>query len=309
MVPLISVIVVNYNGLRFLEPCLSSLISQTWTEFEIILVDNGSSDGSADYIMQHFPSVTLVETGKNTGFAGGANAGICKASGEYILTLNNDTVADPAFVQEILQPMLHDPCVGMCAAKMLFPDGRIYSTGINIFRNGAGVDRGIFEPDTGNYEREDEVFGPCAGAALYRRLMLDEVGLFDEDFFLYMEDVDLAFRARSSGWGCRYVPSARVIHVYGGTAGVESDLSVYYGNRNSLWCIIKNFPARLILGACPWILWKNLADIPFYFFQGKGQTILRAKLDAVKGFPGMLEKRRGIQRTVPDTEISKWIQK
>lgn len=307
MAPLISVIIINYNGLRFLEPCLSSLMSQTWKDYEIILVDNGSSDGSKEYILQHFPSVDLVETGKNLGFAGGANAGIHNASGDFILTLNNDTIADPAFLKEILQPMLRDPGVGMCAAKMLFPDGRIYSTGINIFRNGTGIDRGIFEPDTGKYNCEDEVFGPCAGAALYRRSMLDEIGLFDEDFFLYMEDVDLAFRARASGWRCRYVPNARVIHEYGGTAGVESHISVYYGTRNSLWCVMKNFPARFLFLSSPWILWKNLADLPFYFSRGQALTILRAKIDAIKGLIAMIRKRRTIVRKIPETEIWKWI--
>jgi GT2 family glycosyltransferase len=307
MDPQISVIVVNYNGFRFLEPCLSSLVSQNFREFEIILVDNGSSDGSADYVRQHFSSVRIVETGKNLGFAGGANAGIAVARGNLILTLNNDIVADPSFLEEIQKPMLRDPAIGMCAAKMLLPDGRIYSTGINIFRSGVAIDRDIFRPDTGTCDEENEVFGPCAGAALYRRSMLDEIGLFDEDFFLYMEDVDLAFRSQLSDWKCRYVPTARVIHEYGGTAGVESDISVYYGNRNSLWCIVKNFPLRAILTASPWIIWRNIADVPFYTLRGKGWIIMKAKLAAVIGFRQMIKKRNCIIKRVPDREIIKWI--
>jgi GT2 family glycosyltransferase len=309
MNPLISIIVLNFNGLRFLEPCLSSLLSQTFKEFEIIFVDNGSSDGSADAVRQRFPTVTIVETGKNLGFAGGTNAGIRIAKGEYILTLNNDTVADSHLLEEIQKPMVGNPAVGMCAAKMLFPDGRIYSTGISLFRSGAAMDRGIFEPDTGHYDHEDEVFGPCAGAALYRRSMLDTIGLFDEDFFLYMEDVDLAFRARLSGWSCRYVPAARVIHVHGGTAGVNSDISIFYGNRNLVWFSVKNYPLRLFLSCSPWIFGRNCADIPYYFLMGKGTVILRAKIDIIRGLPAMIKKRGRVVKKIPDADIRKWIQR
>jgi len=308
MDPLISVIVLNYNGLRFLEPCLSSLFCQTFKDFEIILVDNGSSDGSSDYVRQHFPSVVLVETGKNLGFAGGTNAGITIAQGEYILTLNNDTIADIHFLEELHKPMLRDPDIGMCASKMLFPDGRIYSTGISIFRSGAAMDRGIFEPDNGKYDAHEEVFGPCAGAALYRRSMLDTIGLFDEDFFLYMEDVDLAFRARLSGWQCRYVPAARVIHVHGGTAGVNSEISVYYGNRNLIWYTIKNFPARLFLTSFPWFFGRNCGDIPYYFLKGRGRAILKAKIDAVRGLHTIIKKRKTVEKKISYADLRKWIE-
>ncbi len=307
MKPQISVIVLNYNGKKFLEPCLASLISQTFQDFEIILVDNGSTDGSTDFVRQHFPSVTILETGKNLGFAGGSNRGISCATGEFILTLNNDTIADPRFLEEIIKPVIRDSQIGMCAPRMLLPDGRMYSAGITIFRNGSAVDRGIFEPDSGLYDMEEEVFGPCAGAALYRRSMLDGIGLFDEDFFLYMEDVDLAFRARFYGWKCVYVPAARVVHFYGGTTGRESDLSVYYGNRNSLWCIIKNYPLRVLISTFPWILWRNIADLPFYFLRKQGRTIVRAKVDAIRGFPTMLKKRMKTVSRIPDREIARWI--
>jgi GT2 family glycosyltransferase len=177
--------------LDFLESCISSLTEQTYKNFEIVFVDNGSSDGSVGFIQEHYPRVRIVETGKNLGFAGGINAGIRVARGEFILTLNNDTRADPHFLEEIRKPFLQDPKTGMCGSKMVFPDGRINSTGICISRSGAAWDRGIYEPDTEQYETSEMIFGPCAGAALYRRSLLDEVGLFDEDFFMYMEDVDL----------------------------------------------------------------------------------------------------------------------
>jgi len=307
MNPLISIIIVNFNGLRYLGPCLSSLEKQSYEPCEIILVDNGSSDGSAGYVRAHFPKVIVVETGTNRGFAGGTNAGIKEAHGDFILTLNNDTITDSHFLENIIKPMLADKRVGMCASKMRFPDGRINSTGICFSRSGAAWDRGILEADLGQYEDETEVFGPCAGAALYRRAMLDEIGLFDEDFFLYMEDVDLAFRARWAGWFCRYVPSAKVTHIHGGTTGINSELSVYYGNRNLLWYVIKNFPVRTLLTCLPWIVGRNCGDIPFYIYQGRWRAIVRAKFDGIKGIPRMWRKRKTRNQKISREEIERWI--
>lgn len=307
MDPFVSIVIVNFNGRRFLEPCLSSLAGQSFKNFEIILVDNHSSDGSAEYIRNQFPSVTLIETGKNLGFAGGTNIGIRASRGDSILTLNNDTVADPRFIENLVRPMASDSRLGMCASKMLFPDGRINSTGICISRSGAAWDRGIYEKDSGGFNTEEEVFGPCAGAALYRRAMLDEIGLFDEDFFIYMEDVDLAFRARLAGWKCRFIPFARVTHFMGGTTGINSDLSVFYGNRNLLWNTIKNFPVRTLLISLPWIVGRNCADLPYYISKGKGRAILRAKASAIGGIIGMIRKRKNSMKNVPEEQIRKWI--
>jgi len=303
---MISVVVVNYNGKKFLEDCLSSLDRQTYRDFEIILVDNGSFDESIAYVRERYPSVIIIETGKNLGFAGGVNTGINIAKGELIFTLNNDTIADPHLLAEIVMPMLSDSKNGMCAAKMLFPDGRINSTGICISRSGAAWDRGMGETDHGQYDAEEEIFGPCAGAALYRRSMIDEIGVFDEDFFLYMEDVDLAFRGRLAGWKSTYVPKARVIHFRGGTAGFKSDISVFYSNRNLLWTIIKNFPAHTFLISSPWIIGRYCADIPFYILKGNGYAILRAKIASLKGLIGNYKKRKRLNKKIPDADIEKW---
>ncbi len=306
--PLISVIIVNYNGKKFLADCLNSISHQTYSPFEVILVDNASHDGSIEYVRQNFPEVRVFTQFTNLGFAGGTNAGIRQAHGEFIITLNNDTIVAPDFIAELAKPMVSDPLVGMCASKMIFPDGRINSTAICISRSGAAWDRGLGEPDQGQYDMEEEVFGPCAGAALYRRTMLDEIGLFDEDFFLYVEDVDLAFRARLSGWKCRYVPTAQVIHVHGGTTEPGSDISVYYGNRNLLWYAVKNFPERTLFISIPWIIGRNIAVIPYYFLKSKGRAIIKAKVDSVKGLPRMIKKRQTIKKTISDGAIEKWIQ-
>jgi hypothetical protein len=305
--PLISVIIVNYNGKRFLFDCLSSILSQVYCPVEVIIVDNASSDGSVEYSQKNFPQVKVITLSSNRGFAGGTNAGIRAAKGEFILTLNNDTIVDSHMLEEIVRPMLAESCIGICGSKMLLPDGRINSTAICISRSGAAWDRGMGEPDDGQYDVAEEVFGSCAGAALYRHTMLNEIGLFDEDFFLYMEDVDLAFRARLSGWKCMYVPSARVIHVHGGTTEPNSDISVYYGNRNILWYVIKDFPLKFLLVSLPWIIGRNCAVIPYYFLKGKGKTIVKAKVDAIKGLFSMFKKRQDIVRKVSDNETKKWI--
>ena len=205
----ISVVVLNYNGRRYLNGCLASLAAQTFRDFEVIVVDNASTDGSVEHLKANFPWVRLVLNRENLGFAGGTNSGIRAAQGEHVLTFNNDAIADDSLLEKLQEPMA-DAKVGVCAARMLLSDGRINSTGICLSRSGAAWDRGMFEPDEGQYEAREEVFGACAGAALYRKKMLDEIGLFDEDFFLYMEDVDLAFRARLAGWRCIYVPEAKV---------------------------------------------------------------------------------------------------
>jgi GT2 family glycosyltransferase len=306
--PLVSVVVVNYNGRHLLEDCFRSLTQQTYHNYEIIFVDNGSKDDSISFMKEHYSNVRIVQLSSNTGFAGGTNAGIRTAKGEFILTLNNDTIADPHLLEEIVQPMRSDARVGMCGAKMFLPDGRINSTAICISRSGAAWDRGMGEPDHGQYDVAEEIFCPSAGAALYRRSMLDEIGLFDEDFFLFMEDVDLAFRAQLAGWKCRYVPTARVVHIHGGTARAGSDTAVYYGNRNILWYVVKNFPSRIFILSFPWIVGRNCAVIPYYFLSGKFLTIVRAKVDAIKGLPRMIRKRRCINKNVHSRTIEKWIQ-
>jgi hypothetical protein len=304
---MISVIIVNYNGRHFLDACLSSLTSQTFQDFEIILVDNASTDNSDEYVHSRYPSVLVIGNKENRGFAGGVNDGIRVAKGKYILTLNNDTIAEPGFVEHLKDAMETDDTIGMCAAKMLYPDGRINSTAICISRSGAAWDRGRFEPDRGQYDRPEEVFGPCAGAALYRKKMLDKIGLFDEDFFLFMEDVDLAFRGRLAGWKCWYVPSARVVHIHGGTAGYNSMISIYYGNRNNFWYVIKDFPIITFFRFSPWIIGRNCALIPYYILKGKGLTIIKAKIDSVMGVWKMLKKRKKNHMDISESELRRWI--
>jgi GT2 family glycosyltransferase len=305
--PLVSIVIVNFNGIRFLKDCIQSLITQTYKNLEIIIVDNSSSDNSVEYLRSSYPGIVIIENYANLGFAGGVNTGIRNSQGSFIVTLNNDTLADCHFIERLFVEIIGDDHIGMCAAKMLFPDGRINSTGICVSRSGAAWDRGMFEVDNGQYDSREEIFGPCAGAAIYRRNMLNEIGLFDEDFFLYMEDVDLAFRARLSGWKCIFVPEAVVYHHHGGTAGYRSDLTVYYGNRNILWWPIKNYSLFTLLISFPWIIGRTIAIIPYYAFRGKIKVIIKSKFDGLVGIPRILKKRKNIRRKVSGHEINKFI--
>lgn len=289
----VSVIIVNYNGMKFLKRCIPSLLAQSYPEIEIIVVDNNSIDDSVGYIKKEFQSVKVIVNKENFGFAKGNNIGIKYAKGELIVTLNNDTEVVPTWIEELVSTMNSDKKIGMCASKMLFmkDPNTINSTGMCISRSGACWDRGMFEHDDGQYENIEDIFGPCAGAAMYKKEMLEEIGLFDEDFCAYMEDSDLAFRGRLAGWKCLYVPKAIVYHMHGGTAGYMSDYSVYYGNRNIIWNFAKNFPTRLLITCLPWMIGRNIAVILYYILKGYGKTILRSKIDGFKGIPKMLAKR------------------
>ena len=302
----ISVVVVNFNGKRFLDDCLSSLSVQTYKDYEVIVVDNASRDGSVEHIRSRFPWARIVENKVNLGSTGGNNSGIREAEGEFIVTLNNDTRLEKDFLERLAGPM-SDPGIGMCGSKMVYPNGKINSTGLCLSRSGASWDRGASEEDLGQYDRQEEIFGACAGAALYRRKMLDEIGLFDEDFFIFMEDIDLTLRARCAGWRCIYVPEAIAHHLHGATAGVGSDLTVYYGNRNIMWLPAKNYPLPFLITCLPWILGRNLMALAYYTLKGRGRVVLKAKWDGLLGLPKMMAKRKTILRKVPWREVRKYI--
>ena len=213
----VSVIIVNWNGRKYLDRCLSSLLPQTYAPFNIILVDNGSTDDSLEFIRNNFPMVEIVALERNYGFAKANNRGITQAFSQgvqFIALLNNDTEVDRNWLAELVKGMYDRDDVGIGASKILNMDNRriIDSTG-HIFSRGIIRDRGYGMPDNGQYDKKLSVLGACAAACLYRRRMLEEIGLFDEDFGSYYEDAELSLRARSYGWKARYVPEAIVYHM------------------------------------------------------------------------------------------------
>ncbi len=300
-----SIIVVNWNGKRYLEECLSSLLVQTYSHHEIVLVDNGSTDGSMEFVVERFPEVRIIANGHNLGFAAGNNVAIRAAQGDYIVTLNNDTRAEPNWLEELVKVVETDAGIGMCASKMLFyyHTGVLNSTGINLDIAGIAWDRRGGERDDGLEREPIEVFGPCAGAALYRREMLEEVGLFDEDFFAYHEDVDLAWRARSRGWKCMYNPRAVVYHIHSGTGLEGSAFKNHLLGRNKIWTMVKNYPSPHLFLFLPLIAFYDLAATLYSLFARRDPSPLQGRLASLSLLPKILRKRREIQRRRTSSEF------
>ena len=293
----ISVIVVNWNGRRFLEDCLGSLCRQTFPYLETILVDNGSTDSSVGLVREKFPGVKIVELKENRGFTGGNLAGIEAAHGEFIALVNNDARADEKWLETLLQPMLQDPTVGICATKLIFAGAeRINSAGDCITSAAVGFNRGLGE-DGALFNEPELVFGACAAAVLYRRKMLDEIGFLDDDFYLYDEDTDLSFRARLAGWKCVYVPGAVVHHVANATAVRLSETHVYYHTRNLEFVWLKNMPLGVMIRFAHHKIIQEIGSFCYLCLRhGKWRPYFRAKRDALRMFPSMWKKRKEIQR-------------
>jgi GT2 family glycosyltransferase len=250
MNPAVSVIIVNFNRCDLLKACLRSVWAQTFGDFEIIVVDNGSRDSSLPFLRSvEGARLRTVALPVNKGFAGGCNAGIALARGRYIATLNNDAEAHPRWLEELVEAMETDAGVGMCASKILFHGDRtkIDKVGHLIYLDGLNHGRGSGEHDSGQYDTPCDVLFPDGAAALYRRSMLDEIGWFDECFFAYGDDADLGLRGRLAGWTCRYVPGAVAYHIHSATAGEFSELKAFLIERNRLFVAVKLFPLRLLV--------------------------------------------------------------
>jgi GT2 family glycosyltransferase len=295
----ISVIIVNWNGEPFLERCLDALMAQTIKPCEIILVDNASSDRSIE-ITRRFPSVRLIALDRNTGFAQGNNLGIETASteSEWIALINPDAFAEPHWLETLLTAAESNPdfdifgsmLVNAANPTLLDGAGDAYHISGLVWRmaHGSSVSTAT--------ENIREVFSPCAAAALYRRSALREIGGFDEDYFCYVEDVDLGFRLRLAGYRCLYVPQSIAHHVGSGTTGGQhSDFAMYHGHRNLVWTFVKNMPGILFWLLLPIHLLLNIASVVYFSINGQGKIIAVAKWDAIKGIPKMWKKRIKIQ--------------
>lgn len=310
----VSIIIVNWNGRQFLPDCLNSLERQDFSPFETILVDNGSTDDSVTYVETNHPWVTVVRLGQNSGFAAGNNTGLNHARGEYIVTLNNDTEADPGWLAELVAVADGHPGAGMVASRICAFDDRdrIDSLGVGICQD--GMARGAFRHrrfSTLHPERVEEILLPSACVALYRRAMLAETGFFDEDFFAYCEDTDLGLRGRLAGWGALLARDAVVWHKYSGTAGSFSPLKLYLVERNHYWAVLKTFPLPLLL-LVPLFTLARFAVQARMVLSGRGAggeflgsgsrldciaAILRGMRDALRGMGAVLAKRRRVMRT------------
>lgn len=308
MPPLTSIVLVNWNGAAHLPVCLNALRRQTVSDFEVILVDNHSSDNSLELLARDYPEVKVIPLQDNLGFAGGSNAGLRAARGNIVILLNNDTEADAHWLAEVVAAFERHPAAGSVASKMkLFDQRDTFHTAGDFYRvDGLPGNRGVWEIDRGQYDREEYVFSACGGSAAYRRAMLDQIGLLDEDFFFSCEDVDLGWRAQLAGWPCVYAPNAIVYHKLKATGGGAT--ASYYDGRNGLWLIAKNYPASL------WKIYRGAlirAQGAFFIEAARAwrgaaaRARIRGMLAGLIGLPKMLRKRRAVQalRRVDDAYL------
>jgi hypothetical protein len=301
-----SVIVLNWNDRHHLGPCLTALQAQTYRDFEIVLVDNGSTDGSVAFVAERFPAVRIIRNEENVGFTAANNQGLAAAQGRFIATLNNDTVADPGWLAALVATMQGDDRIGACASHMILADrpGVLDAAGIDLDLTGTAWNRGHGRPEPPDAVPKD-VFGACAGAALYRRAMLDDVGgFFDPAYFIYYEDVDLAWRAQLRGWCCVYVPEARVLHVHSAAAGRDPGSKLYRLGRNKVWTILRNYPTLPLLLFAPLIAGYDGSAVVYHLLHGNTYP-LRGRLAALRDLSGTLAARRRVQarRTIPWTAL------
>ncbi len=308
MSPPISIIIVNWNRKSLTEKVLYLLHQQTFQDFEILLMDNGSTDGSADDLKSKFPEVHLHRLNANLGFSIANNLGVQRAQSPWVVLLNNDALPEPDWLENLFNAALTH-------SEFTFFGSKLLQANVPNLLDGVGDVyhiSGLAWRDGYNFPLETapvvprEIFSPTAAAAIYSRQAFLDVGGFDEDFFMYHEDVDLGFRLRLRGHRALYVPDAVVYHQGSASTGVKSDFAIYYGHRNLVWSYVKNMPGKLFLRYLPAHLFANLFFLMFYTLQGHGAAISRAKRDALKGMARTCKKRREIQstRTVSEDAIN-----
>ncbi|HET7746927.1 MAG TPA: glycosyltransferase family 2 protein [Vicinamibacteria bacterium] len=295
----VAVIVVNWNSGAMLDRCLRALAAQTVRPSRVIVVDNGSSDGSADRLEARFPGVEVLRLGENVGFAAANNRAAAAARGiRWLALLNPDAFPEPGWLAALLEAADAHAGYSFFASRMVRADdpARLDGAGDVYYVNGLAARRGHGRP-TPAREEPHEVFAACAAAALYRADEFDAVSGFDERFFCYFEDVDLAFRLRLRGARCLYVPRAAVHHVGSGTTGARSDFTVYHGHRNLVWTFFKDMPGPLLVFYLPQHLLLNAVTLAVFAGRGQLRTIVRAKWDALRRLPAIWSDRRRVQRT------------
>lgn len=272
----VTVIIPNYNGDAYIENCLQSLKKQTFRDFEILIIDNASEDHSADYIAAHYPEIPLIRLSQNFGFSRAVNEGIKRTKTPYLILLNNDTVCDPQFVEALYQAIARDKKIFSVSSKMLqmYAPEKIDGAGDLYCALGWAFARGK-DRSKALYEKESKVFSACAGAAIYRRDLFEQIGYFDEFHFTYLEDVDVGYRARIMGYENRYTPKAIVYHAGSGATGSRyNPFKVRIAARNSWYVIYKNMPALQIFINLPFLLIGFGIKALFFICKGYGREYL-----------------------------------
>jgi GT2 family glycosyltransferase len=327
-VPLISIIIPNWNGKPFLAECMDSLKEQTFRNFETILIDNGSTDGSAEFIEERYGKfIRIIRNKDNLGFTGGNNIGIRAARGEYIVLLNNDIWAPPTWLDELVKATYFGPPVGMWASKVYsyYKRNQIEAVGELIYWDGLSRSRGQYEIECGQYEEIEEIFFPPGCGGMYRKVVFEEIGIFDEDFFAYGDDAEIGIRARLAGWKCVYVPKAILYHKSSGTGGQYSPFKAFFVERNRFWITIKYFPSPLLFLSLFFTFYRFILQaygaLTHQGAAGKFTErysplkligiLLKAYGSGIRYLPRMWMKRKRLRslRKVSYSEIFSWFQR
>lgn len=308
--PFFSVVIPTYNAERLLPEVLDALAAQSFRDAEVIVVDDASSDNSAQLVGERYPWVRLIVNRRNGGFVQSCNTGAAAARGRYIVLLNNDTAPEPAWLAELAKAAVAHPEAAVIASKLLLYDRRdtLHTTGDLLRTDGIPVNRGVWEQDAGQYDHATAVFSGCGGASAYRKDVWQALGGFDEDFWMYLEDVDFGFRAQLMGFKAVFAPRARVYHRLSASGGGE--LASFYVGRNTIWVIVKNMPRGLLLRNAPRIVGAQLAIAWDALRNGRGAAArarLRGQWAGIVGLPQQLAKRRVIQphRQIDDEEVAR----
>jgi GT2 family glycosyltransferase len=294
-----SVVIPNWNGSSYLPACLDSIRAQTLRPAQVVVVDNASTDASAELVRGEYPETVLLALPRNLGFTGAVNAGIGQSRGAWIALLNQDAEAHPRWLEEMARVAAARPSAGAIACKILLADRRdhFHSAGDGYRVDGTGVNRGVWLRDEGQFEREEEVFGVCGGACAYRRAAVEQVGMLDQSFFMYYEDVDLAWRLQIAGWRAVYAPGAVVFHQLSSGAGATAS---FYSGRNAIWVLAKDVPSPLLRK-----YWKamfgaqvTIARDAVRAWRGTAaRARIRGQLVGLLTWPWMLGRRRAVQRS------------
>jgi GT2 family glycosyltransferase len=305
----VTVIIVNWNGGEYVRRCLLALRGQTYTDFRVLVVDNASTDGSAQRVAQDFPEAELIHAGGNLGFARGNNLGIDHAAGsEWVALLNPDAFAEPAWLEKLVAATRQHPECASFGSRLLRADDAATLDGIGDVYHISGLHwrEGFHKPAAGRGAQAKEIFSPCAAAALYRASALREAGPFDADYFCYSEDVDLGFRLRLLGYRSWYVPDSIAHHVGSAITGGRSDFTMYHGVRNGIWTYFKDMPGALLWICLPALVLGFGSVTVKLALRGQGGAAWRGLRDAVSGLPKVLAKRREIQARRRASLVSIW---
>ncbi|MCG8350948.1 MAG: glycosyltransferase family 2 protein [Chloroflexales bacterium] len=309
--PPISAIVPTWNALRYLPACLMALRAQLGAADEIILVDNASRDNAAAWARRFAADVRLLELPRNLGFAGGVNAGITAACNDLLLLCNDDALVEPACVAGLWEALHNHPQAGAAAGVLTFSTrpGVVASVGISVRRNGVATDLGMGAPVSALPIAPHEIFGASGGLMLLRRAMIDDIGPFAAEFFNYLEDVDLAWRARLRGWSCRLAPTARARHVYSASSVQGSPFKQRLLGRNRLRAIIRCMPAPLLRQCLPAILSYDVLALAYAALR-RQPAIATGRMEALRELPALREQRRSIQarRTATIGDLARWLE-